>query len=796
MTTYIFSLALFGLFWDGTPQNTVSQTDFEKEIQAFVEQGDLEKAELHCVKHIQVIDKIYAENGKDWDTAMRSCQARAKLAEIQAVLCKFESSDALLQSVSTFLRQAVTQNPKSSRLKLEWAKVREIHARSLEGRWKHFEAEALLKEVATSFRQMEKEQFEEDEIVQQFSHVSQVHAALLTKLARYEDADLAHRAAIDVERQRLRRNPKSPEAISSLAKAVNAYAYLVRESGRYTEAIDLLREACELVASLERSHPNEPKHWHMLPVFYRNMMQPLGYMSRRAESDLARKEADRVEMKLLAMPEAAKKFAASRDRLTATMMRGDAQGFLALEGEVQKIDEETEKRFRPESASTKLLLHRGAGKGMVCVQMLLKGLFESAQPNAVESESCFKRLVELNPHIPFYRVLHAESLYRLGFVYMLLSPNDASTSYIQQGQRLLEQLAKDNPGNPMYRKKIVDLLAAIGMATDRGKSSKEALPIFEKLQQELGILAREFPRCPFYRRHEADTFGLRSVIALRAGDTPLSVKLGEQCVAAWVKTSTDFPEIEIFRLSLADQQASLANLLVKANHLEDAEKQFLAALASLRALCEKNVRQAHFHSVLASNYQYLGKFYEEHQRLTDSVNAHTNAIASYESALGLNPRQREWLDPLRMSLRQRAGHHFALGKFAEAKADEMKMQTYAERTDPPFLRLIRAENRLKSGNWSAAAQEATDLTYVDLSSEELQKTALILDELATAAPDASKRIECQKRSQDCLRTAVHQGMPIPSDPVNPRLQQLLRQVQLISDASSSSPSPTLPAFVK
>ena len=702
------------------------------------------------------------------------CVCRNKLASTQSRLFKVAEAKALFAATDDYLKKVIAARPTDPAFLHARVKTLQDWSDACQRLYLFREAETIQRDAVAAIRKLSQEHPARLEYRVDLVQFLQRRADLLRDaFAQYAEAEALYQEAREAARKLIADDPKSPAHVAELAVVYNSYSLLVRESGRYAESVDMMREAIRLLTYLEKAYPNNPEHWFMLPAVLRNTMQPLGYMQRTVEIEAARREATRVEEKLKKMPDAETRWVNSRRNLAASVLSGDLTRFATMKKEIDNLNQEAEGRAQaPLTPYSAFLL--SAGKGFRGMHLANQGHRGEALKDLAAAKEILEKATSQWPHLIAFREVLAEMWVSHGSVTIAAGDFEGGVKHIRVGLTQAAKLADEFPDVPRFRWKQADLLARVTLGLQGAHGPREMLPFQKESQEVIARLAKEFPRCPLYRRHDAAGCLTESMLHLALGNDTDAVSANDRAIRVWSQVTADFPTVDVFRESCAQAHANQGILLAKHEKFADAEKAYAEAERIFRDRCDKQPKHADSFAAHGKALSWLAQMREKQGRPADALAVHTQAIAAYETALSLNPRQRAWLETLKVLHDQRAHCYLKLGQQAEYFRAEEKTKTIAEMLEAPYVRLARIERRTDARETALALKEAEDLFLnIDLSHRDWHHLACAYAKLAVAEKDGKQREILIGRVLAAVRKALDEGLPAERLRNDPQLQPFL-----------------------
>jgi tetratricopeptide (TPR) repeat protein len=722
-----------------------------------VESRQLLQAEKVYLDAIKVYEsQLNVKNPED-ALILRWCQCRDELAEVQMQLLKIADAKALFASTSAYLKQVIPLRPKDAPFRFQLAKSQISLSKSYRHVQLFPESAGQLREAIEMTRKLLEEHPERANCRLALAEWLTAYAGTLTELAQFQDAEAAYQEATKHAQKLITEFPKSPEYVFRLAVVQNAHALLVRESGRYPESIDLIRAAIRLLAKLEAEHPDQPQYWFPLPHFYRSVAQPLGYANNSAEVKTAKREAARIEAKLAALPEAARKWVRDSDKILGILHGQDLDRLAEQQKEMDNLLKQADKETQ--AGATPYLQARLASlKGVHALQLTARGLRDDARNEFEQAIDLLGKLNAQHPAIPLNRFTQADLQVNYGLTYLLYGQIVEGKKILESGIYLMEKLADDYPQSPNFRFRVAESLARVSLVTEGVNEPKESARYFAASQVVLGKLAEAYPACPKYRRHHAAGYVMLGKKRYQAKADDEAEKALREAVRLWPKVVADFPAIADFRDQMGSAFGTLGQLLFKREKIQEAEEAFKEMLRIHQKLLADYPQQAEFHASVAFSWNWVGQLRDKQNRPIEAAESYGSAVACMEYALKINPRQRTWLASLRGSVQSRSFAYLKLGKAAEYQRDLDRLKDLDEDLDPPRFRLVRLGDRARKGETSRALQEADDLFQnVDLAENQWHELAVFYVSMSTKMPDAGAREAMAVRAVASLGNAVEQG---------------------------------------
>jgi tetratricopeptide (TPR) repeat protein len=734
-----------------------------EQAKALAEGHRYAEAEQACLAAL----KEYEARGGDAASRLPVCRCQNQLAEVQTRLHKFRDSQGRLAANRDALRPLLAQQPGDPALRLVLARACELQAGCTYASGRPVEAVAPLREAIGLVEKLAAEDPERAEYREELVRLLTTCGGYQTALARYPEAEAAFDEALKVGQKLVTDSPGAAKPMEELAHACNAYALLAREEGRPSRAADLLRESIRWLAKLESAYPDHPEYWHPLPAAYRTLTQPQGYRRNEAESAAAGREAERLEARLAAVPEAARKWLTDEDRVQGSLQVLDRTPREGRQAEVDRLARAWQKEVQDHPDAPRFRVQLSTAKALLALRFLSAGDKEPAVRAAREALELDEQLVGQFPDVPAYRTMSAEACFLNGITNLLCGKPAEGERYLQQGNAVLEKLAQEQPGDPQTRyRAAVALLNACQTLGGQGDAAG-ARRYFRASLALMKQLAEAFPQCPKYRREVAQTTITFGHLQLSQGDAAGAEASYREGVGLWRQLAADFPACPAFRQSLGDALANLCGYLYKNDRLADSGSLYPELIRLHEGLVRDSPQDPEHRATLANDYALYGRVMERQEQLALAAECYSRTIVCLDSARQLDPRQRDWLSRLRVILQDRAYVYQRLGRHAEHEADLRRAQELDEGLQPAVVRLARIRQRLDEGQPSPAMKEADDVFAEGALSASQWRELAGLYSRASAA-DAAQQEVFAARAVEALRRACEQGcagaVPLNEDP--------------------------------
>lgn len=244
-----------------------------------------------------------------------------------------------------------------------------------------------------------------------------------------------------------------------------------------------------------------------------------------------------------------------------------------------------------------------------------------------------KQLVANFPTVAEHRQRLALTYASLGY---LLEPKggdrlgDAEAAY-RDAIAVQKELAADFPADPGYRQDLANSYSKLSRFL---RERRRRLPEAEAaIREDLALrkqLAAEFPTAPEYRQRLAQTY---HDLANLLGSRQEAESAWREALAVRKQLATEFPTGRQYRQQLATSYTTLAEWLKQTGRLREAEATFRDGLPLLKELAAESrsvdQRQASFvsYGALAQNYASLGELLASMNRLEDAEAAYRDAVA-------------------------------------------------------------------------------------------------------------------------------------------------------------------------
>ncbi len=747
---------------------TAAQTPAPAGAEALVQQAKtLAEAHQYPEAEQACLAALKEYEARGGEAVLAACRCRNQLAEVQTRLHKFRDSQARLAANRDALRSLIAQQPGEAALRFVLARTCELQAGCTYALGHPADAVAPLREAIDLLEKLASEDPAKGEYREELVRLRTTCGSYQMALARYGEAEAAYEEALKVGQKLVAEAPGAARPMEQLALACNAYALLLREAGQPSRAADLLRESIRWLAKLESTCPDHPEYWRQLPTAYRNLAQSGGPPRNEAEAAAAQREAERLEARLAAVPEAARKWLTDEDRIHNRLQVLEQTPREGRQAEVERLTRQWEQEVQQHPDAPRFRVQLSTAKAMLALYFLSAGAKEPALRAAREALEVNEQLQTQYPDVPAYRTLSAEACFLNGITNLLCATPAEGERYLQQGQALFEKLAKEQPTNPQDRYRLGEALLRVSMTLGAQGDAAGARRYFEASLAVMKQLAEAFPRCPKYRREMAQTTITLGHLLLRQGDPARAEAHYREGVRLWRQVATDFPAATAFRQALGDALANLCGYLYKNDRLADSSSLYPELIRLHEGLVREWPQDPEQRATLGNDYALYGRVLERQEQLTAAAECYSRTIICLDSARQLNPRQRDWLSRLRVILQDRAYVYQRLGRHAEHEADLRRAQELDEGLQPAVMRLARIRQRLDEGQLAPAMKEADDV-FADgaLSASQWRELAGLYAKAAGADPGQQDAVAA--RAVEALRRACEQGcagaIPLAEDP--------------------------------
>ena len=716
---------------------------------------EAEKAYLDALK---IYEKQMAAKHQQDALLLRWCECRHELVEARARMQKLTEAKALFAATVGYLKQVIPLRPKAPAFRYELARTHAALANGYQYLQLYLDAETQQRTAIDILKALVQEQPARAEYRLTLSQWLRTDAGMMLGLARFPEAEAAFQEAQQIAQKLVADAPKTPDYARELGIVQSSYSYLARESGRFPEAATMVRAACREFAKLEAEYPERPELWYPLPIAYRNLAQALTLAANAAEANHARREALRLEAKLAETPPSARKWDTDSQRIAGSLLASDPDRLAKQQQELENLFNQAAKNS-PATATLPFLQARLAVlKSVHAQQLFARGLRDEARKENQAALAILEKLNAAHPEIPLNRTVQAEVHINLSGICMSEGQLEEGDRCLRQGLAILQKLADENPKTPHFRFLINDHLLRITVNFSALNQVKEATRYLKESQAGMKKLAEEYPACPKYCRLYAQSYAnlARTLQANQAH--PEAEAALRDGIRHWIKLSADFPATLEFRQNLARDSWTLGQFLFKHEKYQEAEEAFAEMLRIHQRLYDEHAKEPEFHTPVAVAYLWLGQVREKQERHADAVEFDSKAIALWESALQLNPRERIWLTQLRASVQHRSYLLLKLSKQAEYQADVQRCKELGEALDAPLLRLYRIEDRAQKGETALALKEADDLLHnVDMTDMQWHTLAVFYADQSAKSADAAQKEMLAARAVAALGHAIEQG---------------------------------------
>jgi tetratricopeptide (TPR) repeat protein len=752
---FIVVLALLGV---AAPALCAAPADSpEARAAAQAESGDHVEAARLYLEALGEHQKQLQERPDDGAAVRAWASCRNRFAEQQVELIQLREAKKGLTDTQGTLQPFVARHPDDAAAQRELSRTSELLGLSAARAGLNTEAVGHFLQAVAVLRQSATRADAPAEQRIDFVRLLVNCAGWQMHLARYKDAGATYEEAEALARKVMADHPDQPEAVRSLALACNSHALLVRESGQFRRAADMIREAIRLESTLESRYPKQPALWSDLPTYYRNLSQPLAFLHDANESTIARREAQRLDTKLAAFPEAARKWHRDDRKIFNAAAVLDLTSLGQMPTEVG--------RFR-ETAAADVQRHPDVPLFRLRLCMALNAeaarlMAETSPADEVlplyrDSLRHIDQLAEQFPEAPTYRQLASMQRLILGGLCLAFGKTAEGEKLVEEGIALGRKVADEHPGEPSLRYQLTNGVVTVVMTCMAQRDWTRALSLAAISHEEMKKLAETFPECPQYRRFLADSFA--TVARLRqATGSEEGVESGYRAgIAAWRQNVADFPDNPEFQKSLGGSLVVLSKYLISQGRYADV----LPLEEERLRLAERLVRS--FPDDLEYRVE-LGQAQGNYAALLDHAGQADAALAQHvlsartiEEAFRANPRRREWLESLQQEHMARASLCLKLGRHDEYEAALAVAKELGEQLQSPLLRLYRIKTRLAEGGQVKALQEADDLfANCDMSAQEWYDLAAVYAQAGGAkTPEAE---EHARRAVAALRHSAEMG---------------------------------------
>jgi tetratricopeptide (TPR) repeat protein len=756
-----FSILLLAIFFNlrSFPQLNAqtAPANLDEQAKALAASGQNFEAAEVLRQALKDHHKKLAEHPDDAASLLAWGACRNALAGQLVNLNQFREAKTLLAETQDRLQAFVAKHPNDTTVQVELAHTLEQLAFRANSMGMNEDAARHTRQATDLLRKLEATTAATPQQRAERARLLTSYAGELMALARYQDATAAYGEALAVGRRLLADHPDLTIAVEGLAVTINAYALLVRETGQFSRAADMIREAIRLLTKLENQYPDQPEHWYALPTFYRNLSQPLAYLSSENEVAMAKREAERLDAKLARFPDAKKKWLADGNKIFNAAANADMARLGGLQGELENNLKtvEANARLHPEVPAYQLQL--GAAKLMQGIGLAVAGKPEQDAIRLLrEALVPSERLVAEFPDVPKYRAFLAVVCLAVGSADLATGERAEARKQLERAVALCKQTADENPGDPQWRQKLTDATVSVIQNCIMLRDFEDADWLLSVTREEMKKLARAYPSCPRYRRSEAITCNMLALLRRSEGNPDAAEAALREGVALWRQMVVDFPDNPEIRKTLGDALAGLCTVLLERGRYAEVIPAVEEMLRLHEALARDFPKDPEYLSRVASDHACYADTLERQGKTEAGLAHHARCIESLEAAVRLNPRRRDWLGALRAAHLRRADAYLKLGKTSEYQAALTGVKWMEEYLESPLLRLSRINERLAQGNRAAALKEADDLfSNCDLTAAHLDDLTAFYVQAAT--PGSPEKELCAARAVEALRRACDLG---------------------------------------
>jgi tetratricopeptide (TPR) repeat protein len=728
------------------------------QVTALVEANKHVEAEQTCRAAVKDFEAHAGEHPNDSGYRLDWFRCRNQLAELQTQMYKFHEAKECLTTTLAALKQFSAAEPKDCELRFEIVKTEELLAFCANTVLLTNEAVPHMTEAVTLLKKLAAEHPDRLEYAEELAKVQTQRASCLMILARYKDAEAAFEEALAVHRKVVVITPVVPQRIQQMAGTYNGYALLVREAGDYIRAIEMIREVIRLLSQLKTEYPDKPEYWYQLPMAYRNLAQPLGYLNNTAEVSMAEREALRLEGELSRFPEASRKWVTDETKVLGSLHTTDISRLADQQPETDRLLRQAEqlKKDHPDvGLYQEIVLRANFFAGL---RGLAGGEKENGLSKLREGMELAAKLAGQFPDFPKFGEMQAEAVQMYGLSLILCGQRSDGDLYLQQGFAVRERLARQHPDLPEIRNHYSQQLLVIAMTFKNQGERDAALKYLSQSDEVIKQLAKAFPACPYFRRHTAQApITMAEELKSQGSDAEAEIAYREG-ICLWRQVIVDFPGRPEFRQFMALALRALGAFLAGKGRCQEAGAVYQEVIHIHEQLASEYPGEPHYQVSLAADYAWYGQLLERENQLSLAVENYTKTIELTAAGMKANPRQREWVSNLRLTYLQRAHDYLKLGKREQYEADMKRARDLEGRLDPPLVRIFRINGQLAGGQLAAAMQEANDLYQnADLTASDSHELAGSYARASAASKDAHDKDTYAGRAVELLRKASDQG---------------------------------------
>jgi tetratricopeptide (TPR) repeat protein len=139
---------------------------------------------------------------------------------------------------------------------------------------------------------------------------------------------------------------------------------------------------------------------------------------------------------------------------------------------------------------------------------------------------------------------------------------------LRQALRLMEKLTEVFPDEPDYRHGLGGTLSNLALVRTTQEDLKQARQLVQRAIAEEEAALKLNPRHPRYRQNLRNDLAILAGLLDGSGEAEEAVKLARRAMDVQEKLVADWPDVRLFRDTLADAYAELAKLLVDRNPKE------------------------------------------------------------------------------------------------------------------------------------------------------------------------------------------------------------------------------------
>jgi serine/threonine-protein kinase len=386
-----------------------------------------------------------------------------------------------------------------------------------------------------------------------------------------------------------------------------------------------------------------------------------------------------------------------------------------------------------------------------------RGRGEEALGHHQHARDLFLQLVKAHPELPEYQSALARTQHNLAALLSSQGKREEALKHYEQANDLLQRLVKAHPDLPAYQHELAGTHNNMALLLSAQGKGEEALKHYQQARDLFLQLVKAHPHLHEYQNALASTLNNLGSLLSAHGKREEALKHFQQVRELRQQLVKAHPDLPRYQKDLARTHNNLALLLRALGKPEEAMQHHQQARDRQEKLVKAHPDLSDYGIDLAGTCCNTGIFLSDSGKASESLDHFARAVALLQAIRQRDPNQATARLFLRNSHMGRALALTRLGRHREAVADwdqAMPLDTGGARY---FIRLKRADNLARGGDYRRASAEADDLArHESLPGATLYNLACIQAiNAASAGRDASRPLpERDKRGEDRARAAV------------------------------------------